>query len=119
VSLYPLTSSSPAETLSPDQLISFNLMLDALDQRLKMDGIQPSLLDLGPFDGVEHRPLPFPDLHWELATCWMLVDGTLPPPILLSDSTLIDYSQSLLRDPTSLERWRRKIEYSRTGFRFR
>lgn len=114
-SLYPVTV--PAETLSTDQLGHFNRMLAALLARLKLEGINHELLDLR-YDGQD-QPLPFPDLHWEIATCWMLVDGTLPQPILLNDGSSIDYSQTLLKDPTTTQRWRRKLEYARTGFRYR
>jgi hypothetical protein len=92
-------------------------MLQALQARLKLEGINTELLELR-FDGTS-QPFPFPDLHWELATCWMLVDGTLPSPIPISDGTIIDYQQTLLRDPMTLHRWRKKLEYARTGFRFR
>lgn len=93
-------------------------MLDALIARLALDGIDQETLDLGPYDGATH-PLPFPELHWEIACCWMLVDGTLPAPIQLKNGQLFEYQASLLRDPSSITRWRKRLDYARTGFRLR
>lgn len=113
--LYPLEPSQ--ETLTSEQLQYFNWMLAALIARIKLEGINSDLLELD-FDG-NRNPLPFPDLHWELATCWMLIDGTLPPPIQVNENTIIDYQSSLLRHPTSIASWKKKIAYARTGFRAR
>lgn len=118
VSLYPMESEGHAETLNQEQQKHFNRMLTALVNRLSIEGIQSTLLDLGPFDGIIH-PHPFPDLHWDIATCWMLIDGTLPSIITLNDGSTIEYSQTIMRDPSCIQRWRKKLDYARTGFRAR
>jgi hypothetical protein len=115
VSLYPLDPTQ--ETLSSVQLTYFNQLLNALIARLQLDAIDPSLIGLK-FDGTT-LPLPFPDLHWELAACWLLVDGTIPTSITLKDGSTLEYHAVLLRDPVLLQHWKKKLDYARTGFRLR
>lgn len=116
VSLYPM-GDTYREVLTQDQQVHFNRALKALNERLRLASINVDLLDLH-FDGVI-QPFPFPDLHWEIVTCWLLIDGTLPPPILLKDNTTIDYYSIIQHDPPLLTRWKRRLEYAKTGFRLR
>jgi hypothetical protein len=114
-SLYPLTQHQ--ETLTAAQLIPFNKALAALHQRLRLANINPTLLELQ-YDG-KSNPLPFPDLHWELATLWMIIDGTIPAPIPLHDGTSINYATTLLHDPTTIHRWKERVRYASTGFKYK
>lgn len=114
--LYPIDEEW-REQLSPSQLIPFNGMLAALKGRLTLEGYDQEVLELH-YDGIT-QPLPFPDLHWELAICWMLVDGTIPSSITLKDGQCIDYTSSLLRDAKGMDGWRKKLAYAKTGFRAR
>lgn len=106
-----------SETLTPSQLEHFNSALSILKQRLELENIRHQLLDLD-FNGSS-MPLPFPDLHWEIVAAWMMVDRTLPPPIPLSDGTTLDYTFSILKDQQIITRWKEKIRYARTGFKYK
>lgn len=116
VSLYPITDST-IETLSPTQTQWFNKALSTLVSRIKEDGIDQALLDLE-FNGID-QPLPFPEAHWELVACWMVIDGTIPPSITLKNGDTLDYQYILLKDQPTLARWNKKVGYARTGFRAR
>lgn len=102
------------ETLSPEQTLHFNQILNTLKARLKLEGINQALLDLE-YDGI-NNPLPFPELHWDIVACWMLLDGTIPPPIQLNNGDMVDYQTILLKDQPTLARWRKKLDYAKTGF---
>lgn len=116
LSLYPIQDQHQ-ETLSSEQTIHFNTALQALEERFKLQGINTNLLDIT-YDG-NTNPLPFPDLHWELVAAWFTIDGTIPSPITLSNGEALDYYSILMKDPSMLQRWKKKVEYATTGFRFR
>jgi hypothetical protein len=116
-SLYPFRGDNYPEGLTDEQLLHFNQVKSALVRLLELHHIKPSLIDIA-YDGTD-MPLPFPDAHWDLVTIWSLVDNTLPAPIILRDGTTIDYTAIILRDPTARQRWAKRLDYARKGFRFR